>query len=393
MKKKMTVRALHVAAVVHAAVFFAPFAATATMCDWTDSNDWTDCCSSNVTIVERSLLSRQEVANQFVEGALALKLRLTYSSVNDGWSTFDCAKFDVAVRIGNTRKTYKHVVPYSSGVADYIKDTIPYLFSPPFRESDIYIESVACKMPKPTDGGFPCPSNVQKEEERERLALEEERERLALEEERERLALEQERLNQEKARKRAEEEHRRARAREQERERQRLAQQQRERERQRLAQQQRERERQRLTQQQRERERQRLAEEQRELEEMSTIMGFIGGLAGGLTELERSGDIGMSVLQGLADGFESAGSVYSGGDYLSGTVSKSCEQAQRRVERKLASQDVSSGYGICSSYRYYLQTLQYVKRELLNGGCSQDSLRDYDRAIAETRNGVAAACN
>lgn len=137
-----------------------PFAVTANQCDLADTNDWVDCCASKATIVKRSLLNQKSTANKFMEGKLTLKLRVSYSSGSAPWSEFDCAK--LTVRIGNINKTYEHIIPYSSGVADYIEDTVPYLFVPPFRESDIYIESIACKIPKVLQGEGTCQSKPQK---------------------------------------------------------------------------------------------------------------------------------------------------------------------------------------------------------------------------------------
>ena len=129
-----------------------PFAVTASqneyLCHLADINDWVDCCESKATIVKRSLLNQKSTAHNFMEGKLTLKLRVSYSTGSDAFSEIaplsDCAKLTVTVRIGTRNKTYEHI----TGVTDYIEDTVPYIFVPPFRESDIYIESTACKTLK-----------------------------------------------------------------------------------------------------------------------------------------------------------------------------------------------------------------------------------------------------
>ena len=226
------------------------------------------------------------------------------------------------------------------------------------------------------------------EDERERLALEEERGRLALEDERERLALQEERdmLEEEQRLVEARERQRLAEQR-RERERRRLAEQRRleeERERRRLAELRRERERQRLAQERRERAR-RIAQQRREQERLraqrqseadtAAAMAFIGG-----------------VLQGLA-GMGSSGNMNFGSSpSYSGSGGGSCEQAKRRAERMLAQENPNAVVGMCNTYRRYLQVLQYVQRELASGGCPAHEVRQYDQAIAQTRQGARASC-
>lgn len=149
-----------------------PFQATAAvMCSLTERYDWVECCSSEATIVNKSLLGQKKLAHRHIEGTLALKLRVSYSAVDGSWSDFDCAELDVTVRHGVGRKQYRHIVPYSSGVSDYIEDTFAFLFEPPFRQSDVYVESIACKMPKIMLDGRSCGSDEEQEKnERERRA-------------------------------------------------------------------------------------------------------------------------------------------------------------------------------------------------------------------------------
>ncbi len=241
------------------------------------------------------------------------------------------------------------------------------------------------------------------EEERERLALEEERERLALEEERERLALEQERQ-------RLAEEQRLAQRRqelEEQQRRQRLAQQQREREegQRLLAQQQRDRESQRLAKEMRETDRRSIAQQQARLRAKkrrqdnarNTIMGLMKGVAGGLAELNESGNSGMAILKGLADGLKASSSKdLAGVSGDGGAVSGSCEQAQRRIEQRLAAHNRNlrvGGMGMCAIARYYVRMLQEVRGELAGGGCPAHAIRTYDRSIAQARQTARASCN
>ena len=382
--------AVFVAVSAHAVVFFVPVQASAVSCTWTEPNDWVDCRSSEATIVERTLLSERGVANNFVEGKLALKLRVSYSSGSKSWSRFDCAKMSVTVRYGAATKTYRHVVPYSSGVADYIEDTVPYLFSPPFRESDISVQSTSCQVPK---------AQGNEEEERERQALEEERERLALEEERERLALEEERerLALEAERQRMEEEARLAQAR-RERERQRLAQirqeREQERERQRLA---RERqwqeEQRRLAALHRTRELERLEEEQAAAQSSGNLLGvasLIGGVALGLSGHADAANSALNALEQLATMRKSTAT----GSASAATVDGSCAQAQRRAEQHARrAQDSQSARGMCDAARHYVSTLQTVRRELASGGCPAQALRSYEQAINQARETARASCN
>ena len=138
-----------------------PFQAAAVMCDIAESYDWVDCCDSEATIVNRSLISQKELAHGHIEGTLALKFKVSYSAgtaPGSGYasSRFACAKLNVTVRIGDFRRTYDHDLHNPSGVPDYIEDTTKFVFVPPFRSSDVYVESVACKMPKVLEEGNPC---------------------------------------------------------------------------------------------------------------------------------------------------------------------------------------------------------------------------------------------
>ena len=220
---RVSTAAFSLTALAFAAVLSIPLPANAVMCSWAESHDWVDCRSSEVLIVQKSLLTEKPAANNLVEGKLRLKMRVSYTSGSESWSKFDCANLNVTLRIGDKRKTYKHIIPYTSGVADYIEDSVAYLFAPPFRKSDIYVESVSCKIPR---AFAEEKERLALEEERERLALEREREQRELEKERERLGLERERLELEQKFEAEQERLRLAR----ERERRRLAEQQRERE-------------------------------------------------------------------------------------------------------------------------------------------------------------------
>ena len=209
------------------------------------------------------------------------------------------------------------------------------------------------------------------EEERERQELEGERERLALEEEQRRLAQEQQRL-------------------EQERERRRLAQK-----RQRLAQQRRERERQRLAQQRREQERQRA--EKRSEEKTRALLGLLKGVAGGLGELKESGNPGMAVLKGLADGLSTPSGMDMGGRSPSsgGSGGGSCEQAKRRVDQRNARTLASlsrNARGMCAVSRGYVQMFQNAQRDLARSGCPASVARMFDQPLAQARQRVRATC-
>ena len=344
-----------------------PFqAAAAVMCSLPERYDWVECCSSEATIVNKSLLSQQKLAHGYIEGTLALKLRVSYSAVDGRWSDFDCAKLDVTVRHGVGRKHYRHIVPYTNGVSDYIEDTFTYLFEPPFRQSDVYVESIACKMPKIMLDGRSCGSDEEQEKnERERRAEQREKERKRLvqqrrDDERQRLADQQRR----------------------EQERQWLAdQQRREQERQRLAdQQRREQERQWLAQLQREQRRQQHDQEQ--------------GGASGLQQFLTGFTSGMAIVRGLAglvDGANSPG--FTGQGAGSGSITEACQEAQVKVARRLASQSSSADNSQCGIRRSYAQTLEGVRRELGSAGCPASALREYDRVIAETRRQARMVCN
>ena len=366
-----------------------PVPANAVMCSWTDASDWVDCRSSQATIVQRKLLSQKAVANNFVEGILALKLRVSYSSGSDTWSQFDCAKLDVSVQLGNTTKIYTHVIPYTSGVPDHFGYTVPYLFVPPFRESEVYVKSVACKVPKALAGN----------EEQERQPLEAERERQSLEEERERLALEE-------RQRRIEEEARLAqarRAREEERERQRLAAQ---RERKRLAQ---------------EQERSDggdqlgsvasairalnalqdhedsldegsspVAQEQERSDDWDVVSGFFRGLKGGLEEFDRSGSSGRALLRTLTDTLDELDEGSSPDSNENGAGSGACHQLATRIARRLKSQNTSGDGSQCSAYRDHARTLESVRQELANGGCPTSA---YDQQISTAKSNARTVCS
>ena len=255
-------------------------------------------------------------------------------------------------------------------------------------ESALGIHNSTCRVPAPESQKSDAESKERQtlEEERERLALEEERERLALEEERERLALEEEqnrleeeqRLARERRRRQGEREQERLteqRRREEERATQKLVQEMEELAR-RNAEQRREQER-RIAQQQREQEQKKLRAQRRSRANAAAVMGFVGG-----------------VLHGLAGGSGSPGfGGFTGSPSYDGGGDQSCEQAKQRVERTLASQNRNSATGgICAQHRRYLQVLQYVRREVANAGCPAHAVRAYDQTIAQTRQGVRAAC-
>ena len=227
------------------------------------------------------------------------------------------------------------------------------------------------------------------EDERERQELEEDRDSLALKDERRRLeaelamADEQRRIERENERLRLLAEQREA-------DRRRLAREEQER----LARQQRELELQGLELRQREIEQRRLARQQRKQDGFRAMMGFMSGVAGGLAELGRSGNPGRAALQGYVDALKSGSGVNTGGSgHAPRTSGGSCEQAQRRVERRLASRNMPDQGSICGNYRAHLGMLRSVKRELSNGGCSRSELSEFDRGIAETRRAVQSACN
>ena len=302
-----------------------------------------------------------------------------------------CAKVSFWVDMGplDFDREYKRVFIKGGGA---VSDSGSFMHEIDDLASALRVHNGRCLVPAPE----PHPESKERqalEEERERLSLEEERERLALEEERERLALEEER-------ERLAEEQRLA----EERERQRLAEKRRERERQRLAEQQRleeDRERRRLAQQRRERAR-RIARQRKEQERRRTerksgadaaaVLGLLKGMAGAASEMGKSGNPGMAILQGLADGLEGSSSTDSGGSpSYGGGGGQSCEQAKRRGARALASRSRPSG-GMCAAHRSALRMYRTARRFLANGGCPAYEVRQYDRAIAQARRGVRAAC-
>ena len=304
-----------------------------------------------------------------------------------------CAKVSFWVDMGplDFDREYKRVFINGGGA---VSDSGSFMHEIDDLESALRVHNGRCLVPapEPHPESRPDPQKTDAEPS-ERQALEEEREQQELEEERERLALQEER-------ERLAEEQRLA----EERERQRLAEKRRERERRRLAEQQRlqeEQERQRLAQQRRERAR-RIARQRREQErrraqrqsgaDAAAVLGLLKGMAGAASEMGKSGNPGMAILQGLADGLEGSSSTDSGGSpSYGGGGGQSCEQAKRRGARALASRSRPSG-GMCAAHRSALRMYRTARRFLANGGCPAYEVRQYDRAIAQARRGVRAAC-
>ncbi len=324
-----------------------------------------------------------------------------------------CAKVSVMLGLGplDVPRKYERVFHSGGGV---ISDSGSFMHQMGEVESGLKILTSHCRVPDPETRKADAETQKahQLDEERERLAMEEERERLELEAERERLAGQDERQRLKEELRLAQEQQ----AREEERKRQRLAQEQRRRDQQR--------QRRRLAQQQRKAKRQkpeksstqrmldellsdyeaairrahRREQEQREQlsrDNTAAVMGFLTGLAGGASEMNRSGNAGMAALQGLADGLEASSRMELAG--LSGdggAVGGSCEQAQRRIEQKLASQSPTvSRMGMCDGARYYVRMLQDVRQELASGGCPAHAISTYDQTIAQARQTARASCN
>ena len=287
-----------------------------------------------------------------------------------------CAKVTFYVDMGplDFDREYKRVFIDGGGA---ISDSGSFIHKADDMESALRIHNSSCRVPAPEPLKKDGDSKERQalDEERERQELEEERERLAMAEERERLALQAER-------ERLEEEQRLV----EERERQRLAQQRRERERRRLAELRRERERQRLAELRRERERQRLAQQRREQERLRAQR-----------RSEANTAAAMAILGGFLQGFAGgSGNPFGAGIGRSpsygGSGGGSCEQAKQRAERIVESVNPNAVVGYCNTYRRYLQVLQSVQRELANGGCPSHEVRQYDQAIAQTRQGARASC-
>ena len=287
-----------------------------------------------------------------------------------------CAKVSLSVDTGpiDFAREYERVFINGGGS---ISDSGSFMHKVDDLENALRVHG-HCLVPadEPQTRGSESTEEQELDEERERLALEEERERLALQGEEERLALEEERA-------RLEEEQRL----EEERERQRLVQLRREQERRRLARQRElERKRQlerlaqewrerarRLTQQRREQERLR-AQRQREADDTAAAIGLLGAF-----------------LHGLSGGSSSPGGMGFVRSPSSGGGGSSCEQARRRGARVIQSQRMSSG-SQCAISRSALRVYQTARRYLANGGCPAHEVRQYDRAIAQTRRRVRAAC-
>lgn len=288
-----------------------------------------------------------------------------------------CAKVSLFLTMGpvDFDREYERVFMNGGGT---ITDSGSFVHKIDDLESALRVKG-SCYVPadEPQHTGAESTERDELDVERERLALEEERERLAMQEDRERLALDEER-------KRLEEEQRL----EEERERRRLAQLRRERERRRLARQrelerkrrlelsrQRERAR-RLAQQRREQERLR-AQRESEADDAAAAIGLLGAFLHGLSGGSASPG-GMGFVRR-----PSSGSSGGGGS--------SCEQARRRGARVIQSQRMSTG-SQCSISRSALRMYQTARRYLANGGCPAHEVRQYDRAIAQTRRRVRAAC-
>lgn len=298
-----------------------------------------------------------------------------------------CAKVSLMLDMGplDVPREYERVFHRGGGV---ISDSGSFIHKMGEVESALKILTSNCRVPDPKTQKADAESRKRQplDEERERLALEEERERLELEAERERLAAQEERQRLEEELRLAQERQ----ALEIEWERQRLALERRRRDQ--------ERERRKLAQQRREREHRRLAQERREQQsqgDVAAVMGLLAGFAGGAAEMNRSGDAGMAILQGLADGLEASSRMdLAGLSDEGGAVGRSCEQARRRIEQKLASQSPNvSRMGMCDSTRYYVRMLQQVRQELASGACPAHAISTYDRTIAQARQTAQASCN
>ena len=323
-----------------------------------------------------------------------------YTRSKGSWKIFvgygppeTCAKVSLTVDMGplDVDRTYDRAFHRGGGV---ISDSGPFMHRMGEVESGLRILVSSCRVPDPASRelGAEAEERQELEDERERLALEAERERLALEVEREQQVLEEERerVVMEAERQRREEEARLAqirRAREEERERQRLAlERQRQEER---------RARKRVAELQREQERERMEEEESARRRTANawavagiLTGITAGIADGLAQRNGGGRPGTAFLEALAGMGNSTGmdSGETGGG--------SCAQAQRRIEQKLSSQNLSEGgMGICGTARHYARTLQDVRRELASAGCPTHALRAYDQAIAQVNQTARASCN
>ena len=306
--------------------------------------------------------------------------------------TEKCAKVSLLVNIGpiDSLRQYERVFINGGGS---INDSGSFMHKIDDMESALRIVSSNCRVP----------ASISKEAaekiERQAIAEEMERQAMADAEKAERIALEEEQ-------RRIEEEQKLAKEKERERllaEQRRLAEEQRERERQRLAEEKRERERERLAKERKERwlkaereridrewedikrglERRRLAEQRRRLERERKQRESDADTAAGMAILG-------GILKGLAGGSGNTGyrtPSYRGG----GGGGGSCEQAQRRAAQAISSQRMASG-SMCSIYRATLRMYQTARRYLANGGCPRHAIREYDRAIAQARRGVRAAC-
>ena len=303
-----------------------------------------------------------------------------------------CAKVSFWVDMGplDFDREYKRVFMNGGGA---ISDSGSFMHKIDDVESALRVHNSSCYVPAPEPQKTEAESKERQalEGEREQQELDEERERLALEQEQERQELEgkRERLALEEEQRRLAQEQQRL---EQERERRRLAKRRREREQQRLAQ---ERQRRRLAQQRRGQERQRA--ERRSQDNTMAVMGFLKGLAGGVAELEDSGNPGMAVLKGLADGLSaSSGMDLGGSSPSSGGGGGSCEQAKRRVDqrnvRTLASLS-RNARGQCAVSRGYVQMFQNAQRDLARSGCPASVARMFDQPLAQARQRVRATCN
>ena len=311
-----------------------------------------------------------------------------------------CARIDIVVDMGPLDIPRQYREGFRDG-AGKIRDSGTFMHRIDDLEDALGILSSSCRVPKAQnrepdtaagDGGTPD------EEERERLALEREREQLALKREQERLALARERLalEQDIAATRVRERLERERARrlaEQERERERLALEralEATRERERLAQQRREQEElERLEAQRDEREREDTAE--------ASVADAFGAIVTGL---------GLGVLAGAAitgddEAFDAAAGALTnsmtgvrglpGGTHASAAGGSGCEGIGARLARDL--DRLSTGDGMCSTYRGYAAALTRARRDLASAGCATGrELADLDQKIRQTEAGARAAC-
>lgn len=353
-------------------VFFTtPFQAAASFCALPDLYELVECCGSEATAVNASLMSQRETPYEHKQGRLQLRLKVSYSAgAGYGFTERACAKLSMTVRLGESRVTYGRTLYGQPGVPQHIEYSPRFLFVPPFRQSDVYVESVSCKMPKLLMGGNrSCGSDGEKERElAEKLALAEERERRALEEERQRMNQERERLAQQRE------------------EQERVAQQQ-------LREEQDEfrREQDEVDQRKKEYELQRIAQLQADHQHQPS-QGEAGD-ASGLQQFLTGFQSGMAIVQGLGNLLGVGANIPSsiGQGAASGSISEACHQAEVRIADRLQRLTFEDE-GMCTTYRTAAQMAGGAKRELQSAGCPASHLREMDQFIAAARRNAQSVC-